>query len=339
MIHQSLFFMPEKMKIIRITKPGDAGVMQLQDAELPTCGSGDVRISVYAAGVNRPDIFQRKGNYPAPAGAPADIPGLEVSGVVSACGDSVVRWKIGDRVCALLAGGGYAEEVCVPAGHCLPVPDTLNFPEAASLPETVCTVWSNVFQRGGLQPGETFLVHGGTSGIGVSAIQIARAKGATVFSTSGSTEKCRFAEDLGSARSINYHEADFAEIMGENSVDVILDMVGEKYFEQNVRVLRPDGRLVFINAVSGPEVRLSVPLLMKKRLSITGSTLRARDEAFKSTLIRAVEEQVWPLIRSGQFRPVIHAVFPLAEAAAAHRCLEDGHHIGKVVLEVRRQDD
>ncbi len=322
------------MKAIKITAPGTPEVLQLQEADTPTIKENEILIRVKACGINRPDIAQRKGSYPAPPGAPADIPGLEVAGVVESCGSAVSTWKPGDKVVALVAGGGYATHVAADAGSCLPMPENLSFTEAASLPETVFTVWHNVFQRGQLQPGEGLLVHGGSSGIGITVIQIAVALGSTVYTTAGSAEKCKACEDLGAAECINYKEADFEEQLKDKKINVVLDMIGGDYFPKNINLLQPEGRLVFINAMKGGEVPLHIKTIMQKRLSITGSTLRARDLEFKAALATEIQEKVWPLIESGKFKPVIYKTFPLADAAKAHELMESSDHIGKIVLQV-----
>ena len=289
-----------------------------------------------AAGVNRPDVYQRKGNYPPPAGAPQDIPGLEISGLVAEVGADVSRWKVGDKVCALVWGGGYAEYCNVPEGQCLPIPDNLNFVEAASLPETFFTVWSNVFDRGKLQPGESLLVHGGSGGIGVTAIQMANALGSTVYTTVGSQEKCKFCEVLGATRAINYKTENFTEVVKQvtnnKGVDVILDMIGGDYTPGNIQSLADDGRLVMINAMHGKDVQVDLSAVMRKRLIITGSMLRSREIAFKSAIARKLEEKIWPLLASGKIKPVIHSVFPAEDAAKAHQLMESGDLIGKIVL-------
>ena len=320
------------MKAIIITKPGDSDVLQPAERPVPVPLKNEVLINVKAAGVNRPDVAQRKGQYPAPPGAPADIPGLEVAGIIEECGEGVSRWKKGNAVCALLSGGGYADFVTVPEGQCLPVPKGFSFVEAASLPETVFTVWQNVFQRGSLKPGENFLVHGGSSGIGITAIQIAKALGATVFATAGSEEKCNACIELGAEECINYKEDDFEKCLESKGVDVILDMVGGDYVPKNMRLLRPDGRMVFINAMKGGDMNLNIRDIMKKRLTITGSTLRNRDVNFKSALAKEIKKNVWPLIEGGQFKPVIYKVFPLDEANKAHALMESSSHIGKIIL-------
>lgn len=322
----------QKMKAAIISKPGNPEVLQLVDRPVPVPSASEVLIRVKAAGVNRPDIAQRKGAYPAPAGAPADIPGLEVAGVIQECGPEVRRWKKGDEVCALLAGGGYAEFAKVDEGQCLPIPEGLGFAEAASLPETTFTVWHNVFERGSLKAGEHFLVHGGSSGIGITAIQLAKAYGALVYATAGSAEKCSACISLGADKCINYREEDFEPALASAGVDVILDMIGGDYFSKNVSLLRPEGRLVFINAMKGNPAEISIMQIMQKRLTITGSTLRNRETAFKAALAKQVETHVWPLIRAGKFRPFIYRLFKLDEAYKAHQLMESSEHIGKIVL-------
>lgn len=320
------------MKAVIITKPGAPSVLQLQERPMPEIGANEVLIHVKAAGVNRPDVAQRMGRYPAPAGASQDIPGLEVAGVVEECGAEVIQWKIGDRVCALLAGGGYAEYVAVDAGQCLPVPKGFNEAEAAGLPETVFTVWHNVFQRGRLQAGETLLVHGGSSGIGVTAIQLAKAFGAKVLTTVGSEEKGQACLELGADQFVNYKTQDFEATFAEAGVDVILDMVGGDYFDRNLNILRPDGRLVYINAMNGNVVNLNIMKMMLKRITITGSTLRARDVAFKTALAADILKNVWPVLENGMFKSKVFATFPFSEAAQAHELMESSGHIGKIIL-------
>jgi NADPH2:quinone reductase len=320
------------MKAIVITKPGGPEELRLQDYPTPVAGNEEILIEVKAAGLNRADVFQRKGNYPAPEGVPAGIPGLEVSGVVKACGLNTTMWKPGDKVCALLAGGGYAEYVAVKEGQCLPLPRNLNFVEAASLPETVFTVWSNVFERGALQPGETLLVHGGSSGIGITAIQLAHAFGTEVIVTVGNNEKGNNCVQLGADAFINYKQQDFEKELKDKGVDVILDMVGGDYLQKNLNILKPDGRLVHINAVNGDKVNFSIRQVMYKRLTITGSTLRNREYSFKKRLAQSVLQHVWPLIEAGKFNPVIYKTFSFNEAAEAHLLLEKNQHTGKIVL-------
>jgi len=324
------------MKAIIITRPGGPEVLEIAERPKPIYGAGEVLVKVAAAGVNRPDVAQRKGHYPPPPGAPQDIPGLEVAGTVVAKGANVSRWKIGDKVCALVIGGGYAEYCNVPEGQCLPVPDNLTFTEAASLPETFFTVWSNVFDRGNLKSGESLLVHGGSSGIGVAAIQMATALGSTVYVTAGSAEKCSFCEALGAAKAINYKTENFADAIKEltngKGVDVILDMIGGDYTAPNIQSLALDGRLVLINMMLGKNVQLDLSQVMAKRLTITGSTLRSRDISFKSDIARNLDRIIWPLLESGEIKPVINAVFPAEKAADAHRLMESSAHIGKIVL-------
>ena len=323
------------MRAIAITTPGGPDVLQLVDAPKPVPGSGEVLIRVAAAGVNRPDVFQRKGVYPPPPGA-SPLPGLEVAGTIESCGPGVAEWKTGDRVCALTPGGGYAEFCLAVASHCLPIPMGWSDIEAGSIPETAFTVWSNVFQRARLQPGESILIHGGTSGIGVMAIQMARALGAVPFATAGSAAKCQACLELGAERAVNYREQDFsAEILaatGGRGVDVILDMVGGSYFPKNLEVLAPEGRLVQIATLQGAKVELDLRAMMAKRLTLTGSTLRPQSNGAKAAIAAALRREVWPHLESRRIRPVVHAVFPLERAADAHRLMEAGEQIGKIVL-------
>jgi putative PIG3 family NAD(P)H quinone oxidoreductase len=320
------------MKAIIISKPGSPEVLEMQERPVPVPGSNEVLIKIKAAGINRPDIAQRKGNYPPPPGAPADIPGLEVAGIIEECGIGISRWKKGDKVCALLAGGGYAQLVNVNEGQCLPLPQGLTFEEAASLPETVFTVWHNVFQRGALKANENLLVHGGSSGIGITAIQLAKAFGAFVFATAGSEEKCKACIALGADECINYKEEDFETALQQKGIDVVLDMIGGDYVPKNIRLLRADGRMVFINAMNGSRMELNIRDIMQKRLTITGSTLRNREISFKAALAKEVEKHVWPAIESGKFKAVIYRTFPLQEANKAHELMESSSHIGKIVL-------
>ena len=320
------------MKVISISRPGDAEVLTIKQKLIPVPDAHEVLIKVKAAGVNRPDVIQRKGNYPPPAGVSADVPGLEVAGVIEKCGSSVTRWKEGDKVCALLGGGGYAEYVVVDGRHCLPIPDNFSFEEACSLPETVFTVWHNVFQRGRLKKGEHFLVHGGSSGIGITAIQLAKIFGARVFATAGSEEKCNACESLGAELCINYKEADFKKVLKPYGMDVILDMIGGDYSPKNIRLLKADGRLVFINAMKGGAFQTDALDIMKRRLTITGSTLRIRDANFKAALAADIEAHVWPIINNGKFKPVIYKTYKLEEASLAHKLMESSRHIGKIVL-------
>ncbi|WP_294306884.1 NAD(P)H-quinone oxidoreductase [uncultured Chryseobacterium sp.] len=320
------------MEAVVITKPGGPEVLALKEYPTPEISGDQVLIEVKAAGLNRLDVFQREGNYPAPAGVPYDILGLEVAGTVTECGPEVTDLKVGDKVCALLEGGGYAEFVSVREGQCLPVPDELSFAEAASLPETVFTVWSNIFQRGNLQPGETLLLHGGNSGIGITGIQIAHALGSKVIVTVGSEEKGKTCLYLGADLYINYKIQNFEEELQNEGVNVILDMIGGGYLAKNINILKPDGRLVHINAVDESGTSLDIRKVMTKRLTITGSTLRSRGYKFKKQLAKEVQKYVWPLIKSKQFKPVIFQTFPFSEAAEAHRLLENGTHTGKIVL-------
>jgi NADPH2:quinone reductase len=325
------------MKAIIITQPGGPEVLQIAERPIPAYAADEVLVKVAAAGVNRPDVSQRKGSYPPPPGAPQDIPGLEIAGTIIQKGAKVTRWKIGDKVCALVFGGGYAEYCNVPEGQCLPIPGNLSFTEAASLPETFFTVWSNVFDRGNLKNSESLLVHGGSSGIGVAAIQMAKALGYTVYVTAGSAEKCRFCEALGATKAINYKTENFAEVINKltngKGVDVILDMIGGDYTSGNIRSLADDGRLVMINTMKGKDVQVDLSLIMRKRLTITGSTLRARDTSFKTTIAQNLEKTIWPLLTAGKIKPVINSVFPADKAAEAHRLMESSEHIGKIVLE------
>lgn len=308
----------------------------LADIEKPAPGPEQVLIRVAAAGVNRPDLIQRAGRYPPPPGAPETL-GLEVSGWVDAVGPGVTRWKAGDKVIALVPGGGYAQYAIAHQGSAMPVPAPLTFNEAAGLPETVLTVWNNVFDIVKLQPGESFLVHGGASGIGTTAIQMAKAWGATVYATAGTDDKCRLCEKLGAKRAINYKEEDFEAILRDaGGVDVILDMVGRPYFEKNLTILKDLGRLSYIAFLQGSKVEGDLSRLMMKRITITGSTLRIRTDAYKQKLADSVVKHVWPMIASGAFRPLIDKVFPLAEADAAHAWLDSGVGAGKVILEVAK---
>ncbi|RYU83234.1 NAD(P)H-quinone oxidoreductase [Hymenobacter persicinus] len=321
------------MKAIVITQPGGPDVLQLQPQPEPTLLPHQVLIRVQAAGVNRPDVLLRQGKYAGSGDVAGTVPGLEVAGIIEQCGAQVTRWRPGDAVCALLTDGGYAEYAAVDARHCLPVPAGWSMTEAASLPETAFTVWHNVFQRGQLRPGETLLVHGGSSGIGITAIQLARALGSRVLTTVGSAAKAQACEQLGAKPAINYKTTDF-EAVGQaaGGVDVILDMIGGDYTPKNLRLLRDDGRLVFINAMQGAKAEFNALDLMRRRLTITGSTLRPRSAEFKAELAAAVEQHMWPLLAAGKFKPVIYRTFPLAEAAAAHQLLESSEHIGKIVL-------
>jgi NADPH2:quinone reductase len=323
------------MIAIEISKPGGPDALVPGERPMPVPAANDVLIQVAAAGVNRPDLMQRAGHYPPPPGA-SDIPGLEVAGTIVEVGSDVHGWHAGDRVCALVSGGGYAEYCVAPAPQCLPVPRGLDFTEAAAIPETFFTVWSNVFERGRLQPGESILIHGGSSGIGTTAIQLARAWASRVFVTAGSAEKCAACERLGAERAINYRETDFVaairEATGGRGVDVVLDIVGGEYLPRNLDVLAMDGRLVQIAVQGGVKSTLNLITMMQRRLTLTGSTLRPRPVAEKGAIATALRARVWPWLEAGTVRPVIHATFPLRSAAEAHRVMESGHHIGKLVL-------
>ncbi|MEZ2442232.1 NAD(P)H-quinone oxidoreductase [Chitinophaga sp. RCC_12] len=320
------------MKAIVITQPGRPEVLQLQEYATPVPGQEEVLIEVRAAGLNRADLSQREGKYPAPPGVPPDIPGLEVAGTVVSCGAGVTMWSPGDKVCALLAGGGYAAYVTVKEGQCLPVPEGLSFAEAASLPETVFTVWSNVFQRAKLMPGETLLVHGGSSGIGITAIQLAHALNSKVWVTVGTEEKGQACIRLGATQYINYKKQDFEEELATTGIDVILDMVGGKYLGKNLAILNPEGRLVYINSMGGNLSEVNISAVMQKRITITGSTLRSREYSYKKALAADIRQHVWPLIAAKKFLPVIYATFSFKEAAEAHRLMASSEHTGKIVL-------
>ena len=325
------------MRAVEISKPGGPEVLALTERPRPEPKTKEILVKVAAAGVNRPDVLQRTGNYPVPPDA-SDLPGLEIAGEVVACGPGVTLWKPGDKLCALVHGGGYAEYCVAPEVQALPVPKGLSPVEAASLPETFFTVWSNVYDRGRLAPGESLLVQGGSSGIGVTAIQMAAAMGNRVFATAGSDEKCAACVKLGAAKAINYRTQDFAaEIKAATSgkgVNVILDMVGGDYAPKELKCLADEGRLVFIAFLRGPKTELDINELMRRRLTVTGSTLRPRPVEFKGAIARNLRDKIWPLIEAGKIRPVIHQTFPLAQAADAHRLLESGAHIGKIVLTV-----
>jgi NADPH2:quinone reductase len=325
------------MIAIEIREPGEPDVLVPVERPKPAPGAGEVLIRVAAAGVNRPDVFQRRGRYPPPPGA-SDIPGLEVSGVIDALGPGVTEWRIGDAVCALVTGGGYAEYCVAPAPQCLPVPRGMDVVTAAAIPETFFTVWTNVFQRGRLRPNESMLVHGGSSGIGTTAIQLAKARDSRVFATAGSAEKCAACERLGAERAINYRDADFVAVVrdltGGRGVDVVLDMVGGDYFARNIDALAVEGRLVEIATLQGVKAELNIQTIMQRRLTITGSTLRARPVADKGAIAAELRQHVWPLLESGAVKPIVHATFPLRNAAEAHRVMESSVHIGKLLLVV-----
>lgn len=329
---------PTSMAAIDTAEPGGPEVLQPVERPVPRPGPGEYLIEVEAAGVNRPDVMQRIGLYPPPPGAPT-ILGLEVAGKVVSAGEGADERLLGEAVCALVAGGGYAQYRAAPAGQCLPVPPALTMIEAAAIPETFFTVWSNLFQRGGAKPGDTVLVHGGTSGIGTTAILLGRAFGLTVIVTAGTDEKCGRALEIGAAEAVNYRERDFVEevkrITGGAGVRVVLDMVGGDYLGRNIACLAEEGRHVSIAAQRGAKAEIPIWAVMAKRLTLTGSTLRARSVEFKSALAAELKREVWPHLEEGRLKPVIDSVFPLAEAAEAHRRMESGAHIGKIVLQVR----
>jgi NADPH:quinone reductase len=326
--------LPATMRAIEISKPGGPDVLKPVEIPVPQPGVGQILIRVDWAGVNRPDALQRAGAYaPPPSASP--LPGLEASGTVAALGPGVSDWAVGDKVCALLPGGGYADYVVTPAAHALPIPEGLSLQEAACLPETCFTVWSNVVMRGGLKAGERFLVHGGSSGIGTTAIQIAGALGARVFATAGSADKCAACTDLGAERAISYREEDFVAILkAEGGADVILDMVGGDYIARNLQALAEDGRLVQIAFLQGPKAEINFAPLMMKRQTLTGSTLRPQSDLAKARIAGELRKHVWPMIAAGRLRPVIDSEFALDEAAKAHERIESSGHIGKIVLRV-----
>jgi len=320
------------MTAIEITEAGGPEVLQKTSRPVPQPRHGQILIKVAYAGVNRPDALQRAGMYNPPKGA-SDLPGLEASGTVAALGDGVSEWAVGDAVCALLPGGGYAEYVVTSASHALPVPENMNMKSAACLPETFFTVWTNVFMRGGLKAGERFLVHGGSSGIGTTAIQLANLFGARVFTTAGSDDKCAACAALGAERTINYRDEDFVEVLrAEGGADLILDMVGGSYLPRNVKALADDGRLVQIAFLTGPKVELNFAQLMTRRLTITGSTLRPQSDLAKAEIAQALQEHIWPHLTSGRVAPVMDSEFALTDASKAHARMESSQHIGKIVL-------
>jgi putative PIG3 family NAD(P)H quinone oxidoreductase len=323
------------MSVIEIAAPGGPEQLRLATRPIPRCGDGEVLVRVAAAGVNRPDVMQRQGRYPPPPGA-SDLPGLEISGEVAALGPGVSGLALGDRVLALLPGGGYAQYALAAAPLCLPVPEGVTMIEAGAIPETYFTVWTNLFQRGGCKSGDTVLIHGGTSGIGTTAIQLASAWGARVFATAGSAQKCRACERLGAARGIDYNKEDFVEVIraetGGAGVDLILDMVAGAYVARNIDAAAMEGRIVTISLLGGARAEINMGLIMQKRLTLTGSTLRTRTIAQKAVVAEAVLKNVWPLLKAGRAKPVIHASFPMAQAAAAHALMETSQHIGKIVL-------
>jgi len=325
------------MRFINISEHGGPEVMEIKEGETPDPGKGEVLIRVHAAGVNRPDVMQRQGLYAPPPGA-SPILGLEVSGEVVATGNDVSAWSVADRVCALTNGGGYAEYVAVPAGQCLPVPAGLPVEEAAALPETFFTVWANVFDRAGLKPGESFLVHGGSSGIGTAAIQLAKSLGSKVFTTAGSAEKCAACQSLGADVAVNYTEQDYVKVLKEatdgQGVDVILDMVGGDYVARNLELAAVDGRIASISFLRGSQVEIDMMQILRKRLTVTGSTLRPRSAEAKAGIAEKLRAQIWPLIESGEIKPLIAARFPLADVVESHKLMESSKHIGKIILMV-----
>ncbi|MGR9073590.1 MAG: NAD(P)H-quinone oxidoreductase [Gammaproteobacteria bacterium] len=323
------------MKACEISTPGEPAVLKLTTRPLPSPAAGEVLVKVMAAGVNRPDVMQRKGLYPPPPGA-SDIPGLEIAGTIVGLGSSVTEHAVGDNICALVPGGGYAEYCLASAKLCLPIPQDMTLRQSAALPETFFTVWSNVFDRGRLVNGETLLLHGGSGGIGVAAIQLAKSFGARVFITAGSDEKCGFCQKLGADGAINYREKDFVQEIRQltqgNGVNLILDMIGGDYFPRNIECLAPEGRLVQIAVQNGPKSEINLLPVMLNRLTITGSTLRARSVEFKAEIAKNLLKNVWPLLENGRIKPIIHSVFPLTEAAKAHELMESSRHIGKIIL-------
>jgi len=327
--------LPSTMRAVEITEHGKPEVLRVGERAVPQPKQGEVLVRVAAAGVNRPDVLQRMGHYPVPPGA-SDIPGLEIAGTVVAVGEGVSTWNVGDALCALVQGGGYAEYCTAPAPQCLPIPKGLTAVDAASLPETFFTVWSNVYDRARLAPGESFLVQGGTSGIGVTAIQMAKAFGHKVLATAGSPQKCSACVELGADRAINYRTEDFVAVVKEvtegRGVNVILDMVGGEYVDRELKCLADDGRLVIIAMLGGARSNVNLNEILRRRLTVTGSTLRPRPVSFKGAIARALREKVWPHIESGAIKPVVYRIFPLAEAAHAHALMESGAHIGKIVL-------
>jgi len=322
------------MKVIEIVEPGGPSVLKSSVRSIPKPKRNEVLIKISYAGINRPDVLQRSGSYLPPPGA-SDLPGLEASGIIFAIGKNVTNWEVGDEVCALLPGGGYAEYAVTQASHCLPVPTGMSLKKAAALPETLFTVWSNVFQRGGLKPNEKFLVHGGSSGIGTIAIQLANLFGSEVYATAGSEAKCSACEELGAIRAINYNKEDFLEVIKSiGGVHLILDMVGGAYIEKNIKALVDDGRLVQIAFLKGAKVELNFAQIMTRRLTVTGSTLRPQSDLSKSQIASELLEKIWPLLGTGRINPVINSVFDLNDVSSAHLLMESSKHIGKIVLKV-----
>ena len=322
------------MKVIEIVEPGGPSVLKSSVRNIPKPKRNEVLIKISYSGINRPDVLQRSGSYLPPPGA-SDLPGLEASGIIFAIGENVTNWEVGDEVCALLPGGGYAEYAVTQASHCLPVPTGMSLKQAAALPETLFTVWSNVFQRGGLKPNEKFLVHGGSSGIGTMAIQLANLFGSEVYATAGSEAKCSACEELGAIRAINYNKEDFLEVIKSiGGVHLILDMVGGAYIEKNIKALVDDGRLVQIAFLKGAKVELNFAQIMTRRLTVTGSTLRPQSDLSKSQIASELLEKIWPLLSTGRINPVINSVFDLNDVSSAHLLMESSKHIGKIVLKV-----
>ena len=322
------------MRVIEIVEPGGPSVLKSSVRSIPKPKRNEVLIKISYAGINRPDVLQRSGSYLPPPGA-SDLPGLEASGIIFAIGKNVTNWEVGDEVCALLPGGGYAEYAVTQASHCLPVPTGMSLKQAAALPETLFTVWSNVFQRGGLKPNEKFLVHGGSSGIGTMAIQLANLFGSEVYATAGSEAKCSACEELGAIRAINYNKEDFLEVINSiGGVHLILDMVGGAYIEKNIKALVDDGRLVQIAFLKGAKVELNFAQIMTRRLTVTGSTLRPQSDLSKSQIASELLEKIWPLLSTGRINPVINSVFDLNDVSSAHLLMESSKHIGKIVLKV-----
>ena len=322
------------MKVIEIVEPGGPSVLKSSVRSIPKPKRNEVLIKISYAGINRPDVLQRSGSYLPPPGA-SDLPGLEASGIIFAIGKNVTNWEVGDEVCALLPGGGYAEYAVTQASHCLPVPTGMSLKQAAALPETLFTVWSNVFQRGGLKPNEKFLVHGGSSGIGTMAIQLANLFGSEVYATAGNEAKCSACEELGAIRAIDYNKEDFLEVIKSiGGVHLILDMVGGAYIEKNIKALVDDGRLVQIAFLKGAKVELNFAQIMTRRLTVTGSTLRPQSDLSKSQIASELLEKIWPLLSTGRINPVINSVFDLNDVSSAHLLMESSKHIGKIVLKV-----
>jgi putative PIG3 family NAD(P)H quinone oxidoreductase len=334
---EKLMSVPSEMTVIEIAAPGGPEQLKVAKRPVPVPKDGEVLVRVAAAGVNRPDVMQRQGRYPPPAGA-SDLPGLEIAGEIVALGPKVSGLSIGDKVTALLAGGGYAAYAVAAAPLCLPVPDGISLVEAAAIPETFFTVWTNLFDRGRCKAGDTVLIHGGTSGIGTTAIQLAAAWGARVFATAGSDDKARACERLGAVRGINYRTEDFVEVLraetGGTGVDVTLDMVAGSYIPRNLDIAALEGRIVMISLIGGSRAEINAGTILTKRLTLTGSTLRSRTVAQKAEVADAVRKNIWPLLAAGRVRPIIHATFPLAQASEAHRLMETSNHIGKIVLTI-----